>query len=317
MTCEPPSPPATLLPSPHPPETIFESVAPTEPCRHLHPRRWETMGARLPSPAPDRPHRPRVSLKAVPSALGVCHLWGGVGGSWGCSFPHPPKRGCCCECGFALVVVALLCRGGRVGGGPRRGCSIPLPATLVGAGIPAGDGQQGTASFFLRCSAPRCRLSNCFARAEIRRMGTRRRLRTWGWMEKPRSARRRYPFGKIRVSSPGITSCLGSARFPAHRHLSLTQRPVKTQSVEIRTQKLCESSASVILRQPQILHPSCSCPLRFSKVPVAASGPGTVRLLDAVGQDPLLPSQPMGARPCVCHRDGAGDRHPSGFLISC
>lgn len=116
MTCEPPSPPATLLPSPHPPETIFESVAPTEPCRHLHPRRWETMGARLPSPAPDRPHRPRVSLKAVPSALGVCHLWGGVGGSWGCSFPHPPKRGCCCECGFALVVVALLCRGGRVGG---------------------------------------------------------------------------------------------------------------------------------------------------------------------------------------------------------
>lgn len=117
MTCEPPSPPATLLPSPHPPETIFESVAPTEPCRHLHPRRWETMGARLPSPAPDRPHRPRVSLKAVPSALGVCHLWGGVGGSWGCSFPHPPKRGCCCECGFALVVVALLCRGGRVGGG--------------------------------------------------------------------------------------------------------------------------------------------------------------------------------------------------------
>lgn len=232
-------------------------------------------------------------------------------------FPPPPQA-------WLLLRVWLCFSGGGFavpgwegGGGPCRGCSIPLPATLVGAGIPAGDGQQGTASFFLRCSAPRCRLSNCFARAEIRRMGTCRRLRTWGWMEKPRSARRRYPFGKIRVSSPGITSCLGSARFPAHRHLSLTQRPVKTQSVEIRTQKLCESSASVILRQPQIPHPSCSCPLRFSKVPVAASGPGTVRLLDAVGQDPLLPSQPMGARPCVCHRDGAGDRHPSGFLISC
>lgn len=91
MTCEPPSPPATLLPSPHPPETIFESVAPAEPCRHLHPRRWETMGARLPSPAPDRPHRPRVSLKAVPSALGVCHLWGGCWGVLGVFFPPPPQ----------------------------------------------------------------------------------------------------------------------------------------------------------------------------------------------------------------------------------
>lgn len=206
-----------------------------------------------------------------------------------------------------------------MGGGLHRGCSIPLPVTLVGAEIPVGDGQQGTASFFLRCFPPRCRLSDCFARAEIRRMGTRRRLRTWGWMEKPRSARQRYPFGKIRVSSPGITSCLSSACFPAHRHLSLTQRPVKTQSVEIRTQKLCESSASFILRQPVWVRGADPAPFLLLPSPLFQGSRCCLRPWDCPafgcrGAGPLLPSEPGLAG---VTETGLGTGIPAGFLILC
>lgn len=79
MMCESLSPPVIL----HPREITFETVTPAEPCRHLHPCKqwWEMMGVlgtQLPSPVPDRCLQPHVSLQAIPSDLGVWHLWGGV-----------------------------------------------------------------------------------------------------------------------------------------------------------------------------------------------------------------------------------------------
>lgn len=79
----------------------------------------------FPVPVPNHCHQPYVSLRAVPSALGVCHLLGGAAGG------VPPERGCHCKCGFASVVVAFLWRLGEVAVGWVGGLgSVLLPGGL-------------------------------------------------------------------------------------------------------------------------------------------------------------------------------------------
>lgn len=100
-----------------------------------HAGRWWVRS--FPVPVPDRCHQPYVSLRAVPSALGVCHLLGGLLGV------SPPSVA-------VIASVALLqwwwlfCGGlarwlwgGWVGWGLcccRGGSSTHIPVALVGAG---------------------------------------------------------------------------------------------------------------------------------------------------------------------------------------